>query len=93
MAAAEVDGRGDRIARQKQRRITSALDCRSEAAREIKQKDLNMMTLKQRDILECEQNNGCRNRKQQKVRGGNKEEGQDGSSDPFHFSETGITKS
>lgn len=46
------------------------------------------MTLKQWDILECEQNNGCRDR-------GTKmwEEGQDSSSDPFQFSEIGITKS
>lgn len=33
MAAGEVDGRADRIARQKEQRITSALNCRSGTAR------------------------------------------------------------
>lgn len=49
MAAGEVDGRGDRIARQKEQRITSALNCRSGTARERERgkKDLNVMTLKQ----------------------------------------------
>lgn len=36
MAAGEVDGRGDRIARQKEQRITSALNCRSGTARQKK---------------------------------------------------------
>lgn len=31
MAPGEVDGRGDRIARQKEQRISSALNCRSGA--------------------------------------------------------------
>lgn len=51
------------------------------------------MTLKQWDILECEQNNSCRNRKQKSKRRGEKEEVQDSSSEPFKFSEIGITKS
>ena len=97
MAAGEVDGRGDRIARQKEQRITSALNCRSGAAKK-KKKNLNMMTLKQWDILKCEQNKGCRNRKTKKEKkkweaGKRKEEGQDNSSDPCKFSEIGITKS
>lgn len=36
MAEGEVDGRGDRIARQKEQRITSALNCRSGTARQKK---------------------------------------------------------
>lgn len=51
-------------------------------------KDLDMMTLKQWDIADCEPNNGCRNRRVKMWA-----EGQGSSSDPSQFSEIEMTKS
>ena len=98
MAAGEVDGRGDRIARQKEQRITSALNCRSGAAKKKKKKILTWWHWNSETSWSVNKIKAAEIEKQKKKKkkweaGKRKEEGQDNSSDPCKFSEIGITKS